>query len=116
MTCTVGLASRYLGLDLAGTPIKDEAAGLPSWLIKTVEKEWASDTKLEPLHSSLKDPKLFVKQLGKRLRPNPIWATVHMEGSFDAKTRIFYQVGSWFKRILPSLRHAAKTIYMMRSK
>ena len=116
LACTLGLAQRFLGLDLDDTPIKDEAADLPAWLVDTVEKEWASEDRLWPLDASLGDMKLFVRQFRKRFHPNPIWATVHMNGSFDAKTRLFYQLGSWFKRIGPSIRRVSRAAYVMKTK
>ena len=110
LVCTVGLVQRYLGLDLSDTPIADEAGNLPEWLIRTVEREWSRETRPWPLEASLHDRKLLAKQIGKRLRPNPIWATVQMGGSFDAKTRVFYQIGNFFKRIAPSYRRISETI------
>lgn len=110
LLCAIGLASRYLGLDLTDTPVSNAARDLPQWLIRTVEREWASETRYMPLHVSLGDPKLLVSQVLKRMRPNPIWATVDMEGSFDAKTRVFYQLGSIFKRIVPSYRRVSAVI------
>ena len=115
LTCTVGLAHRFFGLNLGDTPIKERELDLPAWLVKTVEKEWASETKFRPIEMTLNDPKMLIKQVRKRLRPNPIWATVQMEGSFDAKTRVFYQIGNVFKRIMPSYHRIAETI-MLRSK
>lgn len=110
LICTVGLAKRYLGLDLTGTPIEAEASDLPAWLIKAVEREWASETRTWPLEASINDPKLFIKQIGKRLRPNPIRATVQSEGSFDASTRVFYQLENTLKSIVPSIRRIFSTI------
>ncbi|MEP6789476.1 MAG: nucleotidyltransferase family protein [Acidobacteriota bacterium] len=98
LICTVGLAGRFLGLDLWGTPLENAARGLPPWLVKMVEKEWSSDVPLRPLSTCLHDPVQLVKQIKKRLPPNPIQATLDMEGSFDAKTRMFYQIASIFKR------------------
>ena len=111
LTCTAGLAERFLGLDLTGTPIEGAARNLPEWLVQTVEREWVSGTRLLPLHLSLNDPKVLAKQIKKRLRPNPIWATVQMEGSFDAKTRIFYQIGSFLKRMPSSCRRITQTLF-----
>ncbi|MBP7415974.1 MAG: nucleotidyltransferase family protein [Pyrinomonadaceae bacterium] len=111
LTCTIGLAHRYLGLDLAGTPIEKEANDIPDWLIKAVEKEWASDTPFWPLFSSLHDPKLFFAQVKKRLPPNPVTATVLVNGSFDAKTRFFYQIGTIFARIGPSIVNITKALF-----
>ncbi len=110
LACTIGLADHFLGLDLSGTPLSDCAACLPEWLIKTVEREWASETRTWPLEASLSDPGMFFRQLRKRMRPNPIWATVQMEGSFDARTRLFYQAANLFKRIIPSYRRISDTL------
>jgi hypothetical protein len=104
VVCAIGLAHHFLGLDLTGTPIKAEALDLPAWLRRAVEREWASDTKLWPLHVVLGDRKMLFAQIKKRLRPNPIFATVELEGSFDARTRVFYQIRHAFKRMLPSYR------------
>lgn len=104
LVCTIGLAHRFLGLEIDDTPIGSEARDLPAWLIKTVEREWTSETRAWALEVVLYDPKMLVKQITKRMRPNPIWATVQMEGSFDARTRIFYQLGNFFWRIPSSYR------------
>jgi hypothetical protein len=104
LVCTAGLAGYYLGLDLSDTPISVEARDIPRWLIDTIDKEWASETTPWPLELSLHDRTLLAKQIRRRLRPNPIWATVQMEGSFDARTRVFYQIGNFFSRIPSSYR------------
>lgn len=110
LVCAIGLAHHFLDLDLDSTPIKEEAEKIPAWVIKSVEKEWASEIKFRPLDTIWNDPREILKQIPRRLRPNPIWATVQMEGSFDANTRIFYQLGSFFARILPSYKRVSQTI------
>ena len=110
MVCTIGLAHRFLGLELEDTPIGDEARDLPAWLVEAVTREWASEVKLEPLELVIRDRRKLLQQLRKRLRPNPIWATVQMEGSFDARTRVFYQVGNFVRRMIPSYRRVSATI------
>ncbi|MFN2500517.1 MAG: nucleotidyltransferase family protein [Pyrinomonadaceae bacterium] len=110
LVCAIGLAHKFLGLDLHGTPIHAEARELPHWLVQTVEREWAAEVKTWPLEASLHDRKLLATQVKKRLRPNPIWATIQMEGSFDARTRVFYQLGSVLKRIVPSLRRIKEAV------
>jgi hypothetical protein len=109
LTCTIGLAHRFLDLDLDETPVKNEALDIPAWLIRTVEREW-NGSPLVPLESALQDREELLRQLPKRLQPNPIWATVQMEGSFDAATRVFYQIGSFFKRIMPSYRRVSSVL------
>ncbi|MFT3745241.1 MAG: nucleotidyltransferase family protein [Pyrinomonadaceae bacterium] len=108
LVCTVGLAQKYLGLDLTGTPIENEARNLPDWLIARVEYEWAREDKNEPLEIVLSDRSRLLKQIALRFDQNPIWATVQMEGSFDARTRVFYQIGNFFYRIPSSIRRISR--------
>ncbi|MEQ1605241.1 MAG: nucleotidyltransferase family protein [Pyrinomonadaceae bacterium] len=110
LVCTVGLVHKYLGLDLADTPVKDEAKDLPEWLIRRVEYEWAREDKNEPLEIVLNDRSRLLKQIALRFDQNPIWATVQMEGSFDARTRIFYQIGNFFYRIPSSVRRISREL------
>ena len=110
LVCTVGLAHKYLGLDVSDTPIKDEVNDLPEWLIDRVEYEWAREDKNEPLELVLNDRKKFWHQVALRFDQNPIWATVQMEGSFDARTRIFYQIGNFFYRIPSSIRRVSREL------
>ena len=109
LVATIGLARRYLGLDLAGTPIETEARDLPKWLIRTVEREWALERE-RPMETAVFDRAMFVNQLARRLRPNPIRAAVEAEGDFDAKTRVFYQIGNFVSRIRPTLRRIVRTV------
>lgn len=101
---TICLAHIYLGLKIADTPAAGKLSDIPEWLIKTVEKEWASAERLVPLQQVLRDKKRLWKQIKKRLPPNPIQATVDMEGEFDNKTRIFYQIGDMYVRFKPILK------------
>jgi hypothetical protein len=110
LICTLGLAERYLGLDLSDTPIKDEANNLPKWLINAVESEWADEVKPQPMEVSLNDSKVLMQQVKRRFRPNPIRATIEMEGSFDARTRLFYKLGNFFMRIPSSYRRVFGTL------
>lgn len=114
LTCAVGVAHRYLDLDLSGTPIEDEAKDLPSWLTDTIENEWARKTPDQPLETTLGDRKLMAAEVRKRLHPNPISATVLMNGSFNARTRIFYQIGNIFMRLGPSYHRIARALTVNR--
>jgi hypothetical protein len=110
IVCAVGLAHLYLGLDLKDTPIAAEAEQIPKWVIRTVEKEWADENRLKRLQDCLSDRKEFFRQLKKRFPPNPIQATVEVDGEFDDKPRIFYQAADIFIRIKPSLQRLAVKI------
>ena len=99
--CTIGLAHKFLGLDLSGTPIKPEATDLPKWLTRRVEKEWTSGIRLMEFRDAKRlGYKTFVQQMWKRFPPNPITATINCEGDLDARTRIFYQIRDIFKRLI----------------
>lgn len=107
IVCTVGLAHKYFGLNLADTPIAAEASEIPRWVLKAVEKEWESDVKLVPLHHFLNDRKQLWRQIKKRIPPNPIQATIDMEGEFNNMSRIPYQLADIFFRLKPSLKRIA---------
>jgi len=102
--CAVGLAHKYLGLEIDDLPFAEEAKHLPKWLERTVEREWASPVRLRQLSMCLSDRKLLIQQIRKRLPPNPIESTIEMDGSFDSPVRIHYQIGSIAKRIMPSVK------------
>lgn len=100
---TIGLAHKYLGLDLENTPIAAEAKKIPLWICRTIEREWASETKLRPLPNPLRNFREFIKQTGRRLPPNPIHATVQSGGEFDEGWRAVYQLRNIVERSQESL-------------
>lgn len=107
---TIGLAHRYLDLPIDGLPFADDARKIPEWVINCVEKEWKSEVRLRPLQVFIYRPLRLLEQIKKRIPPNPIQATIDMEGKFDNRTRVFYQIGSILKRIGPSIRRNAARI------
>jgi hypothetical protein len=109
IVCAIGLAQKYLELDLTDMPIAAEAEKIPKWVVETIEKEWADENRLERLQDYISEPKEFFRQLKKRFPPNAIQATVEINGEFDDKPRIFYQLGNMFLRIKPSLQRFIKT-------
>jgi len=84
----IGLAHKYLELDLTGLPFADEAKDLPGWLIKTVEGEWRNGVRLRSLHTCLREPRELFRQIRKRLPPNAVEATIEMEGQFENGWRL----------------------------
>ena len=105
--CVIGLAHSRLGLYIDDLPFADEAKKLPKWFIRAINREWNSDVRLLPLHRFIGSPSEFWQQVKKRIPPNPIHATLDMEGSFDAPTRLHYQIGTFFKRAVPSIQRFA---------
>ncbi len=106
----IGLAHRYLGLDLSDLPFAEQARELPKWLTDTVEREWRTGIRHRSLHTCLREPREFVRQLRKRFPPNPLQATIEMEGSILNGWRLPYQIGTMKKRALPSLKGLAHTV------
>jgi hypothetical protein len=100
----IAVARKYLSLDVAGLPFDVDTGSIPKWMIRCLEKEWSTDVRLIPLESCLHDPKLLIQQILKRTPPNPIEATIEVEGELDDGWRLPYQVGSIRQRIGPSLR------------
>jgi hypothetical protein len=110
IVCCIGLAHKYMGLDLQDTPIAAEAENIPGWLIKTIEREWRTEVKLKPLQNCLHDRRLFWRQIKKRIPPNPIQATIELEGDFNDNPRAFYQIASVFTRFFPAVRRISRRL------
>jgi len=111
---TIGLAHRFCELPVEDLYFSAEAIDLPDWLADQVEKSWREDIPLVPIHLVLKDANGLITQIRKRLPPNPIMATIAMEGSLDSKTRIHYQIGYIFKQTPPSLRRIMRSLTFRR--
>ncbi len=108
---TIGLTSRYLGLNIDTTPIATEAKTLPKWVTETVENEWTSEVKFRYLETSLSSRREFFNQLKKRFPPNAIQSTINMEGDFDSKPRIIYQLPDMILRFFYSIKGFSKRIF-----
>ncbi len=108
---TIALARKYLDLDLSGTPLTAEGINIPKWIIKTIEKEWTTEVKLRPLHLCLNDFQELFRQLKRRFPPNPITATIDMEGEFNNQPRIFYQIGDVIFRLKPSAQRIFQRLF-----
>lgn len=103
IVCAIGLAHKYLGLELENTPVSFEAKDLPSWLIKSIEKEWSSEVRLKPLSVVKNDHRRLLQQIKKRFPPNAIQATIELEGDFFKYPRFVYQILNIFQRFYRSL-------------
>lgn len=102
--CAIGLAEKYLGLDLSDTPLAGHTKNIPDWLIQTVEREWRRDIKLKPLETCLKNRRELFEQIKIRIPPNPIQASIETESEFDDKSRFIPQLADVFLRIKLSAR------------
>jgi hypothetical protein len=107
---TIGLANKYLGLNIDDLTFADEARRLPTWLTKAVERSWSTDSGLRGIDESITDRKLFFRQVRNRIPPNPIQATINCEGMFDERSRVGFQVRDTFGRMIPSIRRLSRAI------
>lgn len=99
--CTVGLAARLLGADVSGTPA--DGWRLPAWLVPAVLKEWENPVSVAhvvppPLAQGLGQPLETLRAIRRRWPPNPIQATVVMNGPFNEWPRIIFQAGNYAAR------------------
>jgi len=102
--CTIALAHRYLGLEVADLPFSDELRDIPKWIIRCVEREWSRNNILEPILTSTHDTRLLLHQIGRRIPPNPIRSTIEAEGDLYGNRRWMYQAQVIGRRALPFAR------------
>jgi hypothetical protein len=107
---TIAITRKYLNLDVSNLPIAHELPDIPKWIDRCLEKEWSSDVRLRSLHTCLNDRKLLVKQIKKRVPPNPIQATIESEEFFDEGSRLPMQLKSVMLRISPSISRVGGSI------
>lgn len=98
------LVNEYLGLDIEKLPIDKKLKRNSRWIMRTVEKEWRSGTRLIPLEHCVGDNKLFFQQVLKRIPPNPLQAIIELEKDMDVPVRIHYQLMNIFTRLNPSVQ------------
>lgn len=101
----VGLAQRLLAAPVADEDIASRAAQLPAWLVGSVLRAWetpyavmqAPQRHRAPITSYLRQPRGLLDDLLRRW-PDPIVATITVNGTFGARRRKRYEVGNWLLR------------------
>lgn len=102
--CAIGLAKRLLGAETERVPFETNA--LPSWLIENVIKLWARPFNIyqppmshpTPMVDLLRHPAGLLEGLRQRW-PNPIIATISVNGEFNNLPRFPYQMANCISRI-----------------
>ena len=105
ITCAMVLAHRLLNAEPSETARPYVDFSIPTWLEMNVLEQWAAPFAINqpPMcHSAsmadhLKHPTGILKGLRERW-PNPILATVSINGEFNEFPRLPYQVGNWALR------------------
>jgi hypothetical protein len=111
ISSVIGLTHHFLDLDISEIPSEYRVSEVPDWLTKFVQREWDHRVITRPLHTCLREPRELIRQLGSRLKMNPVWATIHMEGSLDAPTRLHYRLGSAILRMFPSIKRIGGSLF-----
>lgn len=101
----VAIAHRFRGLQVDDLPFASEVRVLPAWVEKTIEAEWASDVKLEPVLAQLSQFGELRRQIGKRIPPNPIRSTIEMEQPFTSRKPRKLQAAILARRTVNLLRN-----------
>lgn len=104
------LSAIHLAHELVGAEIPDEevatrAREIPAWLARSVLKEWETPFAIDqppmnhraPMRSYLRHPRGFLSDLTHRW-PNPILATISVNGEFNRWPRFPYQVANCLSR------------------
>ena len=105
VSCAIGLAKRLLCAETNRLPAQLEKE-LPAWLIENVLKQWASPFAIGqppmshpiPIAELLRHPAELLVGLRQRW-PNPIIATISVNGEFNNLPRLPYQMANCFSRI-----------------
>jgi putative nucleotidyltransferase-like protein len=115
--CAIVLAHELLGARIEAVPRAAQTQKVPAWLIESVLEQWANPLMIDnvpymypvPFAHYLKHPKGVLAGLRNRW-PNPIKATVSINGRFNSLPRIPYQVGNCVLRAAQFVtRHKSET-------
>jgi hypothetical protein len=101
ITAAIGLANQLLQAEIASIPIASQAVHIPKWLSDSVLQQWATPFPTKqppisytaPLADYLRRPVGLLGAIRERW-PNPILATVSVNGDFNVLPRLPYQVGN----------------------
>jgi hypothetical protein len=101
ITCAIGLAHKLLHAEISSVPVAQEAILTPAWLSESVLKQWANPFAINqppmshsaPMAAYIRRPWGLLKAFRERW-PNPILATVSVNGEFNELPRLPYQVGN----------------------
>lgn len=103
--CVIGLAHQLLEANLDRVPRSVVAGQLPGWLVANVLKQWERPYPIEqspmrhprPMQTYLRQPLGLFDALRSRW-PDPIGATISVNGGFNELPRLPYQLGNCVMR------------------
>jgi len=113
--CGIAVAHHFLGLDVKELPFEEEVDRLPKWIIRTIEREWKNDYRLEPVLTSTHDRRLLLAQITRRIPPNAIRCTIEAEGDIYGGKRFLYQLATMKQRMTPFIKDLISYFRLRRS-
>jgi hypothetical protein len=110
--CAIGLAGELLKADIEAVPPENRIKELPHWLVENVLRHWESPFAINqppmshpvPMWTHLRRPRGLLKGLRERW-PDPILATVSVNGEFSSFPRFPYQLANCISRVLHMVLH-----------
>jgi hypothetical protein len=117
IACGIGLAQRLLEAKLHDPPLSVRNQKLPDWLIHNILKQWEKPFAISqppmshplPMMNHVRHPGGFWKALRARW-PNPIIATISVNGKLNRVPRLPYQLGNCVSRLVRFLTHLPKEL------
>jgi hypothetical protein len=112
IACAIGLAHRLLGAQVKDLPASIKNQKLPNWLVTTVLREWENPFATNqppmrhplPMIAHLRHPNGVWKAVRDRW-PNPIIATISVNGKLNRAPRFPYQLANCVSRVAHLLAH-----------
>lgn len=107
ITAAIGLTQKLLGAQMEHVPPEMHVDRLPEWLVLNVLRQWEQPFAGKqppmshplPMSVVLRSPGMLAEALRQRW-PNPILATVSINGQFNRLPRLPYQLGNCLARSL----------------
>ncbi|HZE64279.1 MAG TPA: nucleotidyltransferase family protein [Pyrinomonadaceae bacterium] len=103
--CSFGLAHRLLGASIDNLPF--DIASLPDWLLETVLQQWSNPFAVyqAPMNHPVPMAKLWRQPSGlldglRQRWPNPIIATISVNGRLNGLPRLPYQLANCIARVV----------------
>lgn len=101
----IGLAARLLGARVDSLPDEVQKTRLPDWLVQSVLSQWEQPFAINqppmshpmPMSRAFRRPGTLIEALRQRW-PNPILATISVNGEFNTLPRLPYQLGNYLMR------------------
>jgi hypothetical protein len=115
IACAIGLAHYLIGAEIDGTPVAERARRLPNWLPRSVLQRWdipglwSGGNTYVPVATYIRRPRELAAGLRYRW-PDPIYATVALNGPFNRAPRLPFQVANVGLRAARFLVHTPQLL------